>query len=503
MVERRPASLLHLHQFSATDEDAGALHHRVTQPSRLLEGHADLAPTAQSWRAPDAPELALAADVLVIHALAGIEIETLIRERRRLRRPTLFEIGDDLSALRHGSRRGANKPNPIDVGRQCLHASLADGVQFSSNALQMRYAQLNARTAVLDNAVEFPANVVSRPNGFVFGWAGTRSHQPDLEALVPAITAFCARRPNAKFALMGHAALASLFSALSPSQFHWQPFGSYAEYRAFFGTLHVGLVPIADGAFGRGRTDVKAIEMAAEGAAVLAQSAPALTNLPAIVPRFDDGETLSALLDALYSNPKRVERLAQETRKMMQVQRGVAGVRARHVTWYRSWLGSRTGPLVISEQIEQTLQLSAALEIAGNGDHAEALAMVCTLLDANPSYQQARWLAVRLLTKLRQPAEALALGAPLQLCPIHRHVWSSLALTLGGAEDHKARSSLPLGSKMTVSHAERETYHTALLATHPYHPFALAAEEYRLRQVGDVAAATTLQERRALLGDAT
>jgi len=491
MAEAQPASLLHLHRFDRTGEDAGAYHHRVLQPVEMLHDCPEFAPAELSWLDPGAPGHALAADLLVVHALAGPEIEILLRERWRQGRPTLFEIGDDLSAPRPWSRRVHARPNAMTVARQCLHASRADAVQFSSLALQAKYATLNANTTVLDNAVAFPGSAPHRPAGFVFGWAGTRSHHADLAAIAPAVAAFCTERPDTQFALMGDATLAQLFSAVPPGQFRWQPFGSYAAYRAFLGTLHVGLVPIGAGAFARGRSDVKAVEMAAEGAVVLAQSAAALAGLPAILPRFEDGGRLVALLDKLHADPRCLAALARGIRETLRSERDLPATCARHRQWYRSWRNAATGALPIVDRVEAGQQLDAAQECAAAGARDDALAQARALLLSDPSYAQARWLAAGLLAERGQRDEALALGAPLQACPIYRHVWSDYVAALRDGRE----AALPADA---AAHAD---FHRTLLDAHPFHPFALAAEEYRLRQAGDAAGAAALRARRMLLGD--
>ncbi|HEX5184347.1 MAG TPA: hypothetical protein VFW19_14510 [Allosphingosinicella sp.] len=436
MAERQ-ASLLHLSPPRGRGEDAGAHQHRVTNAINLIGDDSGFMAAELSWLAPGAPELALAADILVVHALAAAEIEGLIQERRRRGRVTLFEIGDDLSAPRPWSRHRAGAQRALVVGRQLLHASVSDGVQFSSTALKAKYSLLNPVAAVLDNVVDFPSRVPSRSPGFAIGWGGTRSHLADLEAIAPAIMSFCAEQPRAVFSLMGDESLRVPFAGLSPGQFLWRPFSTYAEYRAFLGTLDVGLAPLADGPFNRGRSDVKPIEMVAEGAAVLVQSAPAFAALPASLPRFEDANGLLALLRKLFAAPAELVALASAAREDLSATRGTRNVREQHLSWYRSRLLTRTGPLRLPPPNDCALRLEDARRHAGTGETEATLAIVHSLIDEMPNYAQARWLGAQLLAGIGRTAEAIALGSPLGACPVHRHVWEPLARALGAYDDSR------------------------------------------------------------------
>ena len=85
-----PISVLHLHLLDLPGEEQGAFRHRVLNAVQLLSRDPEFEPAEISWLAPDAPRLALAADILILHGLAGMEIEALIRQRRAAGRVTLF-----------------------------------------------------------------------------------------------------------------------------------------------------------------------------------------------------------------------------------------------------------------------------------------------------------------------------------------------------------------------------------------------------------------------------
>lgn len=499
MARATPTSLLHLHLLDLPGEEQGAFEQRVVKPVRLLSQDPRFAPAEISWLAPDAPHRALAADILVIHALAGIEMEALIRRRRVVGRVTLFEIGDDLSSPRPWKRRGPSAPRLLDVSRQLLHASIADGVQFSSPALSHRYAELNPRNAVVDNIVEFSPQPPPKPPGFVFGWAGSRSHKDDLAAIATCVTAFCQRHPDVVFALMGDLELYEMFAAVPAAQFMTQPFGPYADYRRFLASLHVGVVPLCDTAFNAGRSDVKIVEMAAEGAAVLAQDAPAFHACRHEVQRFDTTGSLNVLLERLHADRGMLDAVARAGRASLAWRRSEAAILSQHAAWYGSWPVTASGrlPPARPDATALSVRLDEAWKLARSGDSRAALRAGRALLEIDDGYVQARWLVTSLLIQLGSDREALECGASLADCPIFGDFWRAL----GPDTSLRAGIVIPeLRLKPAGTPPETlATYHRQLLAAHPFHLFALAAEHRHLEKAGDFEQAAILRRRLSLI----
>ncbi len=344
-------SLLHLHQSDIPGEDQGPFRHRLVNAVSALGREPEFNVAMMAWDARETAARAIEADIVVLHGLGAIEVESLIEQRRALGRATLYEIADDLTAATPWRRRGPSTRNVFHVGRQLRHAALADGVQCSSEGLRARYAALAPRTAVLDNLVAFPVAPPAKSSGFVFGWAGTRSHAQDLAAIVPAIEAFCRRHGDATFALMGDAELHALFAGIAPSQRRFSTFGPYDDYRAFLDALHVGVIPLGDSQFNRGRSDVKLIEMAAAGVAVLAQDAPVYRPSADVARLFRTVADVESALEHLYRHRELIAQEGALAFDTLRIRRGDAAVRAAHVAWYRRFIGpsaevTRTRPEV-------------------------------------------------------------------------------------------------------------------------------------------------------------
>lgn len=502
MNKALPASVLHLHALDRSGEDEGQFQHRVANAIDLLRGAPDLAPAHRSWFDSDAPRLAVSADIVVIHALPGIEIEALIRTRRGIGRTTLYEIGDELSSPRRWSRRNPEPPGLLTVGRQLLHASLSDAAQFTSPWLCDRYAGVNARRGVLDNFVAFPPATVDRPDGFVVGWAGSRSHKDDLVEVAPAILAFCGRHPDTRFALMGDAELWPLFAALG-NRFEPRPFGAYADYRNFLASLHVGLVPLKRTPFNLGRSDVKPVEMAAEGGFVLAQDAEAYRRLGRAIELFTDAADVEARLERLYAGRTQLPEAARAMRDAVAALRGEDAVRSQHLSWYRTWKMTTSGApsdAGVTPDPDPGSALVAAMRSARQADPSGALDTATRLVADDPAFVQARWLATQLLARLGRTADAAAFGAPLAGCPVFRNVWLPLASRLQGDDALRDMTNVPALRVRSQGKgaAAVSAYHREMLAADPFHPFALAGEQRRLERIGAAAKADELRLRRLL-----
>lgn len=338
-----PYSVLHLHGADIPGEEQGQFRHRIINAISLLSPCGEIVASDRNWFAPNAFEDALSADLLIVHDLVSSEITKLMRSRRAEDRPTLFEIADNPLTPRPWGRRNQSISRKHIAFGLITNASLADGLQFSSQGLLAKFGHLNPCSIVLDNVVDFPSTPPEKSDGFIFGWAGTRSHLDDLAAIAPAVINVCRLRPEAVFALMGDEAFVGLFTDLPGHQLRYQPFADYDAYRAFLVELHVGLGPLRRCAFNDGRSDIKAIEIIAAGGAALVSDAPVYTALGDVVGRFSDADDLLQKLLALHDNPlARMKNVARAFRILAE-RRGWRVIADQHSGWYRRWLVGTAG----------------------------------------------------------------------------------------------------------------------------------------------------------------
>ncbi len=215
----------------------------------------------------------------------------------RERRPDVglvVELDDDLLNLpAQHEAFGALDPrkNPIENVAWLRHAlQLADVITVSTPELAKRYGGSNRPVYVVRNGV--PRSMLAqsfsramsqgfKENQRLIGWAGyTGTHPGDLEITSGAIGDVMDARPGGReirFRNVGP--LEGLIKALDLSEeFHARvEFSGWLEpnlYRIGLSALDIGIVPLQNTAFNRGKSALKALEMAAAGVPVVASDLP-------------------------------------------------------------------------------------------------------------------------------------------------------------------------------------------------------------------------------------
>ena len=421
-------SIVLLHHSGIGGEERGQFHHRVTTPCDALCASGAFEATQANWFSSGALDVALGADILVLQGLTGPEAQGLRKARAVLNRTTLFEISDDPLTPRPWMGR-TRQPDPMLIRRVMEMAARCDGVQFSSVGLLARYASWNKVHAVLPNIVDLPAAPARRAvmQGLVIGWAGTYSHAEDLGHIGPAITAFMKAHPTARFALKGDVRLTRLFGETTPDWLLHEPFGDYGDYTAFLHGIDVGVIPLGDTRFNIGRTDLKPIEMAAAGAAVVVQAGPSYADLPQCFQRFSGPGDLSDILGALARDPERRQTLARGAEAWVRRERSAAAAVARHTEWYHARRSGVSGRELsrISADADFDLAFARSHRAATNGRDGIADGVIDALralFARAPDHVQTRWLLARCLGAAGQTDEQHHLLAPLRDHPVYAHI---------------------------------------------------------------------------------
>lgn len=414
------ASVVYLHHAGVGGEERGQFHHRVARPCAAIAVGGAFETAQANWFDAGALDAALAADVLVLQGMTGAEAQGLRIARAARGRVTLFEISDDPLTARPWMGR-TDAADPVLIRQVMEMAARCDGVQFSSEGLRARYGGWNRVHTVLPNIVDLPPATGMRPRdgGPVIGWAGTFSHGDDLAAVAPAVKAVLDAHPASVFAFKGDVRLGEMFRGLDHRVRH-EPFGDYAEYVAFLGGLDIGIVPLGASRFNIGRTDVKAVEMAAAGAAVVVQDAPAYAALPACFPRFADGAGLVALLDGLVRDPARRRAVSRQARDWVLSHRRPEQAAALHLDWYRARAPEASGrglPDVVHDAERAKRFMSVAREIA-RGD-AAGFDRLRALHAEDPDHVQSRWMLGRTLAVQGDTDAARRVLAPLGDHPVY------------------------------------------------------------------------------------
>jgi hypothetical protein len=450
---------------------------------------------------PGLAEAVLGADVVVLGMLTDPEAEGIIRCRRARGLPTVYEITDNvLGADWLPPTHALRSP----LARQSLlyHAHLADALQMLVPALADLFAAVNPRRIVLSPYLPFPDDVPPKPDGFVFGWAGSRTHYESLAASAPAVVELCRRHPEATFAYMGDRAMFDeLFAAIAPGQTRVHPFGTQDEHLAFTAGLHAGIAPMRPTPFNATRSDTRVVVYAGHGVAPVLEDAPAHRPHRGRALIYHDADELLEHLEALFADRALVADLARRAREWADRERSPSALGAERDRAYRALLADveeRPGAGAAPGEAEAVAvwaadgaaseapppsapELCERLALARERPPEEALALALALAAEHPGYEQAHLLAARSLERLGRHDEVLAYVERVEPSPVYADLFAEIAARAAARvrpaerEAHVARIGSPFRrARMAPAGSPRERGR-AVLEHQPYDHFALAS----------------------------
>ena len=375
------------------DDYSGEFHHRIRGPGLALEKSGNYRVINLHLYHSQFPDLALEADLLIIHFVYHPEIRQIIELRRKLGKPTVFEIPDNF--LQPGPHVPADDPHRNPYIRQNLihYASICNGLQLSSPELQKVFGFLNDNHIVLENQVDALPEPPQRAPGFVFGWGGSKGHEEDLAYVAPGVIEFCKRRPDAVFSYMGYREGFDRFFAEIPEESkQYRAPGSMEDYLEFVQSLHVGLAPLIDNQFNRSRSDGKFLEYAGNWAAPVLSRVPVFLRHESRARLFGNCHELVDILEDLYDNPRASADLARTAHEYVASQR-TDEAHLKRVHFYEN-LPHRAGSEgILLEKPDPEPAMIALLKAAvsdyWSGDHAAALAKLSKAVAMNGAHHQA------------------------------------------------------------------------------------------------------------------
>lgn len=336
-----PRSLLFLTPKNFEGENRGVYVQHIATMKCLL-ADSDWHVSTTNLQDPDFASAALSSDLLVVHMLPGPAVEATIRLRRDNGLPTVFEISDNFLDLGEWLPKSSPLRNPLVRQSILFHAWLCDALQVYAAALKHLFGAVNKKVVVLDPYVPISGTRRnSRRSGpFVFGWAGTTSHELDLLRIAPPVVEFCKLHPDAIFAFMGNQDLfARLFGAIDSRQVRVRPFSSHDEYLSFLATWEVGLVPLVASPFNNARTDSKFGTYAACGIAAILERHPVHEPHAERALLFDDPHEVRSLLQWLYDDRTRVDDYAMRAHAWALQERSAERLREQRLAFYDSIIG--------------------------------------------------------------------------------------------------------------------------------------------------------------------
>ena len=387
----------YLEQFS------GEFHHRIGRPGEMLARHPEFTVRHVHIYHPLFAQLALSADLLILHLVADDEVKQIIQMRKKMGKATLYEIPDNFLRLGPWVAASDALRNPL-VRQNILSAARAcEAVQFSSSELLEVFGEVNARHQVFENQIDHFA-APREMDRFVFGWGGSLGHMRDLERFTPAIRKFCLDFPEVGFAFMGDRTVFDrLFGFLPNAEYH-EP-GPVKSYYRFLRKLTVGIAPLEDNSFNRCRSDVKFLEYAAHGAA------PVLADVACYRRHGRDNETCLFFKDVpgLYEALNRLRQdsaltlsLAKNAYQYARVKRSLSNHIDRRIAFYRSFLTFEPSMPDVPE-VPSCAGLIALIHKAGLLYEAcelhAAIEVLEETLSQHPNYYQAHMLRLKSLVR--------------------------------------------------------------------------------------------------------
>ncbi len=209
------------------------------------------------------------ANILICRSLAPKWLDLLESSRNQLG-GIYYLIDDDLSAavaaeeLPESYRQRLVK---ISVEQQPRILALADEVVATSQYLVEHFKQRHGRVSLLTPPLLTPLPTLEhfKTQPLCVGYYGTRAHLQDLNQIAPAIEIAHQHHPNLHFEVMlgkyTPEKLQSLERLTSVPPLPWNKFQTYQGQRR----IHIGLAPLWDSAFNRGKSHIKFLDISIMG----------------------------------------------------------------------------------------------------------------------------------------------------------------------------------------------------------------------------------------------
>ena len=145
----------------------------------------------------------------------------------------------------------------------------ADGLIVATEELKKLYSKENKNIWVLPNFHEerlYPKKPVIADDAIWLYWAGSINHQSDLEMVLPAVRYILDKYPNVNFCtVMGHPKGASRYLTEEQMKDRWLRLPGVPKFTQYPTALAtspatIGICPIVDNVFNRGKSPIKFFE---------------------------------------------------------------------------------------------------------------------------------------------------------------------------------------------------------------------------------------------------
>lgn len=222
-----------------------------------------------------AEEAAIKAEVIVVqmvHTPVALRLFRSLKDRFP-GKPILAEVDDHfLSVAEYNPAWDSYWPGSPYRDIAISHLKESDGIIVSTPYLKEVYSEFNANIWVVPNAIDFPTwDRVQRKRrpGIRIGWAGGASHEEDMRTILPAIKNVLAKHKGVEFVMVNGPAQSGLPSWLKDVKgvthvSKWARIDKYAQSLAHL-DFDIGIAPLVDNAFNRGKSNLRWLEYSALG----------------------------------------------------------------------------------------------------------------------------------------------------------------------------------------------------------------------------------------------
>ncbi len=211
--------------------------------------------------------------------------------RAQLKIPCIYEIDDYIHGLSPSNPAYQTycAPNAKQKIFENINAYLreADALTVSTDYLKKLYTKYNPHIYVLPNCIDydiFSKDHTQKPDHgeeIWLGWAGSKTHLPDLPLIIDPLKKILREFPQTKFVLGGwdghytnvQGRKLYLWEAIPESRIITLPWVQEREaYPKMLAQFDIGLAPLVDTPFNRCKSNIKYLEYVTCGAAVIASA---------------------------------------------------------------------------------------------------------------------------------------------------------------------------------------------------------------------------------------
>jgi tetratricopeptide (TPR) repeat protein len=290
---------------------------------------------------------------LVLNNVCYPDLLPVIRDRKQLKKLTIYEISDEFEDVPPSSPAWGfyQQSNNLLLMKRLAH--YCDALQFQSPELRRKYGYLNSHCCVFPNQILVtpPERGKKAERTVIVGWGGSISHLHDMAEISDRLVHWIMSRDDVQLYLMCADEIWELFEDLPSYRKRRFATGSIDDYYNFISLLDIGIAPLQDTPFNASRSDLKVLEYAANGVVPVVQATG--PYLQSVIPGrtgffFSTPDELISTLDDLASDASARASVSRSAREYALQERNCLNGGKDRVEFYRSLIATAHGGCILS-----------------------------------------------------------------------------------------------------------------------------------------------------------